>query len=318
MTYSIINHTINLCSTMKKLYILGFFLLVITPLFSQQLPIYSQYVQHGFVFNPAMAAWREEDELSFLYRHQWANMPDAPRTGVVSYQTYIPDYSMGLGAYLLHDQAGPISFTGLSFAYNYQLNFENDYVERSRLAMGISAGFFQYRLNGNKLILHDQGDPLVIGNMRSRFTPDINAGLFYNHDDFYAGLSMMQIVPFKLRFQDGGNISTIQRKPHIYLLGGGYIPFGENNKIEPCFWAKYSPISPLNIYLNTKVHFNDAILFGLGYATDKSVMAQIGTTINEQLRLNYAFCFPISSLQSYLGSSHEILISYIFFNKNWD
>src|SRR5210317_2569417 len=53
----------------------------------QQLPMYTQYIQNGFMINPAMAGHDGYTSFNTTARQQWLGFKEAPQTYSASWQT---------------------------------------------------------------------------------------------------------------------------------------------------------------------------------------------------------------------------------------
>jgi type IX secretion system PorP/SprF family membrane protein len=298
---------------------------------AQQLPLFSEYSNNGFVINPAMMGWEGMTAISASYRHQWTGMPQSPRTATLSFRHMAEDLNMAYGGYFVHDQTGPTSFTGLNFLYAYHLKFkseEDGTYERNRLSIGLSLSGLGYRLRGADLRYIDPDDELIIQNDESQFYPDAGMGLFYYNDLYYVGFSVPQMIAMRVRFNDDLALSTIRRVAHFYLNAGAkfevkmddYNPDRKHHHyILPSFWIKYAPSSPININMNVRYMYDDIFTASLGYSTDGSVISDFSVYFLDNYRLGYAFSMAVNGLAPQLGTNHEIMFTYIFKSsgKGW-
>lgn len=310
-------------------YIIG--LCCMGPLAAQQLPLFSEYTQNGFIINPAMTGWENATTLSASYRHMWTGMPQSPKTATLSFQRPIEEQNMAYGAYFMHDQTGPTSFTGLNFLYSYQIRLKPELegrATRNRLSMGLSLSALFYRLKGADLDPIDPGDELIIQNNEFQFLPDAGAGLFYYSDEHYIGFSVPQMISLRTRFDDDLAISRIRRIAHFYVTAGAKLEIktqdvGASSKhkhyLIPSFWVKYAPVSPVNVNANLRYMYDDVFMAGLGFSTDGTILADFNVYFMEHYRIGYAFSIGINGLNPTLGTNHEVLFTYIFGSegKGW-
>jgi type IX secretion system PorP/SprF family membrane protein len=285
---------------------------------AQQLPVYSLYRLNGQVLNPGMTGWDNYMLASVTYRQQWIGMEGAPLTFTANYRTDFDEEKMGIGCQIIHDKAGPISMTGASVQYAYILNLD-DYKpsQRRRLGIGINFDVFQFRIKGEELILHDQVDALVIRNTAGKLLPNAGVGVFYHDEKYYGGISAQQLIPLDVRIQGLFNeTSNIKRAIHLNFNAGAKFPVGQGvSYFEPTVWVRYSPNSPVNGLIMANYHHEDIINGGIGFSTDRTFTLDLGVKIKNTLHIGYAFSTQFSTLQSQLGTSHEIMLSY-FIRKN--
>ncbi len=279
---------------------------------AQQLPLYSQYRQNGFIINPALTGVDEHKEVTATYRRQWHRMPGAPETATLGYRHYFEDDPMGVGGYLIYDKTGPTSSIGINGTYSYHIDFDRREVRR--LSFGISGGLYQYRLNGSELVLDDPNDAAIYTNNVSKILPDAGFGVVYYTKQYFGGISVPQAISMNVKFEGDDGLSEIRRIAHFYALGGGKFHLGidEQYLIEPTVWVKYAPHSPINVDLNTRVTLDDMIILGVGYNTSNTALLDLGVKIAQRAKLLYGLSFHFSKYHSYLGFNHEVTITYTF------
>lgn len=309
---------------------------------AQQLPLFSEFSHNSGVINPAMVGWDGLMALTAGYRHQWTGMQGAPRTASLSFRSFLEKQNMGMGGYLMHDQTGPTSFTGLNLMYAYHLKFKpeknGEYV-RNRLAIGLSLSAIQYRLRGSQLQVNDTDDALLFSDNQSKLLPDAGLGLFYYNDLFYLGVSVPQMISMKVQFEGQNGLSNMRRVAHIYANAGVKVNLQNNKKprsssdttangkpkkpaehlLLPTIWLKYAPSSPVNASLHLKYLWNKTFGAGIGFTSDGSFVADVDFNLMKQFRLSYAFSVGINGLARYLGTNHEIMFTYIVASngKSW-
>ena len=111
---------------MKKSLLIISLLLAAKVLFSQQLPLYSQYLYNKFLINPAVAGSDGYTSVNLTAREQWVGIEGAPATFSLSVQTRVlkknyivkrtvvkkhfqrpaSDGRIGLGGYVFSDKSG--------------------------------------------------------------------------------------------------------------------------------------------------------------------------------------------------------------------
>jgi len=87
---------------MKKLILpfvlcLAVMLSIVEASFSQQLPLFSQYMLNDYFQNPAIAGSRPYFDAVSSNRLQWIGITDAPRTYALSLQGPLKKKNMGVG-----------------------------------------------------------------------------------------------------------------------------------------------------------------------------------------------------------------------------
>ncbi len=316
-----------------------------TPVFGQQIPIFSLYHDNSYVLNPAIAGSEGHGIINASYRQQWTNVEGAPRTITGGWR--MPIYSkgdqfqragnfIGVGAYLLHDKTGPTSqFHGsLTFAYHISFAKINPFhwaafLRKSHISIGLTASVSQYGLNASELVPETANDPNVIGADDSKILANAGLGFYYYYDKFFIGFSAPQVIPWKLEYEYGTGTSTLNKVNHLFLVVGGKIPFGKKELekrrnsnlprgfvyrfyIEPMAWFKQVPGAPYQFDVYARFRYKKMVWVGVGYRSMTNMVIDAGVMIKRQFQVGYAYDLSFSDIASYLGGSHELTIAYHF------
>lgn len=174
----------------KRLLFFLFLLGVVGEVRSQQLPQFSQYMFNGLHINPGYAGYKQEGYIQSSYRSQWVGFPGAPTTFSLTADFSANEGAMGFGFSFLHDELGPARTTGGLLTYAYRIKTG----ENSRLGLGISAGASEYAIDRSKLDPLDWPDEVLAGGLINLFVPNMNAGLFFDAQNFYAGFSAFNMI----------------------------------------------------------------------------------------------------------------------------
>jgi len=310
---------------MKKLITFCCILFIGSQLFAQQLPLFSQYQDNYMAINPAMVSrdyLLHEDNLSFgaSHRNQWADFENSPQTQLIRGEYLYDNGSFGLlsGGYLINDQTGPTGLTGLYGRIGGILAGDPYY---GGIALGLSLGVVQYRVDTRELNLRDQDDIVAADNQQQIF-PDVGFGLYYyrrlesGDDLIYAGVSIPQTIGLDTEFQDETGNFFLKRMQHFYAQAGIFHFLEDESYLELAGWAKYVQGAPVNISLNFRYQTNSAIWIGVGGSSAGSAHAETGLLIGEKagfnsnIRIGYGFDYNFSSFGPAAGVTHEISVSY--------
>jgi type IX secretion system PorP/SprF family membrane protein len=287
--------------------------------FSQQLPMYSQYMNNKFLLNPAIAGSEDYIPIRLTARQQWVGISDAPSTQALSGNFLLGNKNMGLGGYIFNDSFGIEGKTGVQISYSYILDLG---FWDSKLGIGLSVMGFQYRFNTEGVQVTDENDPTIAYSKESAFVPDASFGLYWHNDKFFFGASANQLIEFKVNFEgiDGKELdasdNTLQR--HYFIMGGYKFKLSKEFDIEPSTMLKFTEGSaPLNVDLNVKGYYKKNYWLGVSYRsgipfdTGNSIVAMIGATY-KHIVIGYAFDYMFSNINSYTSGTHEIMIGYNF------
>jgi len=298
---------------------------------AQQLPLYSQYKNNGFLLNPAMAGYDGFTSVNLTARKQWLGFTNSPLTYSASAQTRLMrrSYSIknrrggnrfrsstkgrvGLGGFAFRDVNGLVSRTGLSMSYAYHI-----YFYRSQLSFGLAGQVFQYKIDREGIttyseMINNGPDPTLEGDINFvTFIPDANFGVFWTGPEFYMGLSANQLFQSKLKLGSSalGNLKLLR---HYYLMGGyRFINRVSGFDFEPSFLLKTTEQLIPQADLTMKVYYQTDYWIGASYRTSGSVTAMFGVRA-DIFYMGYAYDYALSSIRKYNFGSHEIFVSVKF------
>ncbi|SIT07382.1 type IX secretion system membrane protein, PorP/SprF family, partial [Belliella pelovolcani] len=185
---------------------------------SQQLPQFSQYIFNGLHINPAYAGYKGEPYIQSTYRSQWVGFEGAPTTFTVTADLSANEGLMGFGVSILSDKMGPTNTNGAMLSYAYRIQTGRN----SFLGLGASVGASEYAIDGDMLRANDPNDPNIPEGRVNMFTPNMNMGLFFHTDRFYAGASAYNMIgKGALERED---IALAYHDFHYYITAGVMIP----------------------------------------------------------------------------------------------
>ena len=321
---------------------------------AQQRPYYTQYILNNFIINPALAGIENYWDVKLSHRHQWVGLDGAPVTTYFTIQgplkkseitrenalslrpdgenprgkTFMEDYHStdphhGIGLTILNDKTGPLNRFAMygSYAYHLPLN------DRTSFSAGVSLGIQNMSLKRAEL---DFGtaypvDPVVGSNsFLNTIKPDVSLGLWLYNARWFAGLSVQQIVPEKLGFNDGklggDSITVLTGKfvPHMFLQAGYKFMLNDDISFLPSITAKYINPVPLSVDINAKFQYRDIIWAGASIRPGDGGAAMIGLNISNTFNIGYSYDFTSSQLNTVSNGTHEILIGFLIGNNYGD
>ena len=306
---------------------LVFFLLLsffTQPIVAQQLPLFSQYRENYIAINPAMVSTEYlmyGQTLSFgaSYRTQWRGFEGAPETQLIRGEYLYDNGGFGLltGGYLINDQTGPIGLTG---AYGRIGGIFTDDPDFGGIAIGLTLGAVQYRVNTRELRLRDAND-IIAMDSKTQIHPDVGVGIYYYrrifYEDYvYAGVSIPQALGFDLEFQDEGGNFGVQRTRHFYAQAGMFHVLDGESYLELSSWAKFVESAPVNVNVNFRYQTDAIIWVGVGGSTAGTAHIEAGVQLGDNagfdntVRIGYGFDYTFSSFGPTVGTTHEVNVSY--------
>ncbi|MEZ5069401.1 MAG: type IX secretion system membrane protein PorP/SprF [Bacteroidales bacterium] len=276
-------------------------------LMGQQMPQYTQYMFNDFVINPAIAGVHDFYQIRTNHRFQWVGLVDPPLTNSIAFYGPHAKLDMGYGGYVYNDVTGPTSRTGITGSYAYNIAVATDI----RLSMGLSASFMQFRIDGTQLSPEDVSDPALLQMVSTSYLPDAGIGFYLYSEDFYAGLSVAQLLNNSLKiFDDKNGLNRL--KTHINLTGAYRYHINDDWMVEPSVMIKGTAPKELSFDLTARAEWQRMFWGALAYRLKESVGVLIGYNYEDTLLFGYSYDIGISSLRKYNSGTHEIMIGYRF------
>lgn len=278
---------------------------------AQTEPMYSQYMYNMLGVNPAYAGSREATSFNIFQRRQWVGIDGSPQTTSVSLDQAILNKKAGWGIQLYDDKLGVEKADGINLMTATRIRVS----ENGILSGGLSFGVMNYRIDlMNVSNRFTPSDPAFYSNF-NKWTPSIGLGLYYNTDNFYAGVSIPNILKSRLSAFDAikSGLQKVNAR-HFFLTTGIVIPLNEDIKIKPSTMIKMVEGAPIEADFNTNIWLRDLISVGVSYRTGDAIIGMAEIQATENLRFGYSYDITISPLKYYNNGSHEFMIRYEFGN----
>jgi type IX secretion system PorP/SprF family membrane protein len=295
--------------------------------FSQQLPIYSQYLYNKFLINPAVAGSDGYTSFNLTAREQWVGYSGAPRTFSFSGQTRLlkkgysirhtssrrsilrpgSDGKVGLGGYVFSDRNGLVQRTGFQLSYSYHMWIENS----TQLSMGLALTGYHYKIDETQINFEDPNEPWLNNDLRRGiFVPDAAFGIYLLNSKYSVGFSADQLFQSSVKIGDYA-YKNFKLDRHYYLFGSYFLLLNPSMELEPSILfmmsEQFKPMADIGLtYI-----YNKGFWTGLSYRTSGALIANIGVKY-ENLWLGYAFDFTLQEIQRITWGTHEITLALKF------
>ncbi len=282
---------------------------------AQQAPMYTHYMYNTLIVNPAYAGSRDALTVTAINRMQWVNFKGAPVTQSITMHTLLENEHVGLGLSVLNDKIGPTNLTSLAFDYAYIMKLN----ERSKLALGLSAGVNIFQANLSDLLLDDPNDPAFQYDIDNHVTPNVGFGAYYSRERFYAGLSIPNLLQYRYSEMDvnNGSVFTGIERRHFFFITGALFTINEYLDFKPTSLVKVTVAAPVEVDLTASFIIQKKFLLGAMFRTGDAVGALLGIDITDQFHVGYSYdwSFGLRTFR-YNQGSHELVLRYDFLFQN--
>ena len=293
---------------MKKSAIICMLVLNCSLAFSQQDPIFTQYMFNKLAINPAYAGSSEALSFDLIDRFQWVGVDDGPNTLSFTAQTNMPNPHLGAGLYVYRDALGPSIETGLMGSFAYRILFP-----KATLSMGAQFGFDYMNIDWGALNPEDPNDPLLQDQVKNRAVPDAGVGFYFYAKRYYVGISSTHLLQNKIVVSenvDDGTTSFSKLLRHFYAMGGGVVPISDNLDFRPAVMIKYVQNAPVQADLSLALLIHKVFWIGVSYRTENCLTMMAEVNIMKNLHIGYSYDAWFNQLAGFNKGSHEIRIGY--------
>lgn len=276
---------------------------------AQQDPHYTQYMYNMNIMNPAYAGSKENLSVGLLYRMQWVDIEDAPKTGTFSVHSPVGK-NVGLGLSAITDKIGPVEENNVYADFSYTLNLGGEH----RLAFGVKAGATFHKVG----LFSDISQPGYTQHPDDyAFEKDVNntylnvgAGFFYYTQNYYLALSVPNMLEAThLDVTHSGQQYKFGSETQHYFLTGGYVfQLSQNTKFKPSFMVKSAFEAPTSLDVSANFLFFERFEIGGTYRLEDSFGAMVNFAVTPNIRLGYAYDHIVSDLNFTTPSSHEFML----------
>ncbi|MBP7076184.1 MAG: PorP/SprF family type IX secretion system membrane protein [Bacteroidales bacterium] len=295
------------------LYIIG--LLIISSASAQQLSLTDFYFVNAYNLNPA-AAGEKGTNLFLQNRQQWKDIPGAPETTALTFDTKINGRNVGVGVNLSIDADNVYRKTMLGASYSYSISFG----EKHYLSMGLSLNVINTRVAYDQIESADWSDPLLFASSKSVSNISGDAGLNYRFNNLHIGLAGYQLPGTRMLFQSNGNVRQVSYQLVQHFWGVINYEFHLlNNKlsISPEIQARTTIGLPLQLDAGLNFEVLSVAQARLAYRHNSSVYLALAFDIYDNLSIGCAYDYSVGAIADFSGSTYELIIGYkIIRNQN--
>jgi len=291
---------------MKKILILLIALVCLSATgFSQQLPLYSQYMFNRLLLNPGVTGSTNAIEIRLTARQQWVGIDRAPSTQIISGHLKLKNETMGVGGVIFADRFGPESRIGFQGNYAYILPVFN---EDARLAFGLSFQVFQYQMDYSNFTSLDADDPVLMYNVENAWLPESDFGLYLYSEKYFAGISANQMIELPVKI-GGESIEMNSLIRHYHLIGGYKFNLSGDFELEPSTLLKGTFVTPFQADINLKGIYRKDYWLALSYRTSGDIITMVGLTYKDFV-FGFAYDVVTSKLSNYQSGTFELMLGY--------
>jgi len=272
--------------------------------YSQQDPLYSQYMFNQLAINPAYTGIHNNFNVAVNSRYQWGGLDGSPKTNTLTASSSFFGNKVGGGLILIHDRLGVNKNTEFHLSYAYKIQAGNNI-----FSFGLQTGIVHYKFDYNQLTLRFIDDPQFVPVSEGASKPNFGTGFVFMNQKMYLGFSIPRLL--NSDFKDGV-VSSTRYERHYYLTAAYILDLSTSIKFKPLVLLKAVDGAPASFDLNASVLILNKLWAGLFTRNFDTygIMAQF--ELNDAYRLGYSFETPNGDFIASDLNTHEIMLSLDF------
>lgn len=177
-------------------------------------PVFTQYFLVPETLNPGFTGFMETTYMGIIHREQWPDLNLKIDTDYVFLNTWSDEMNSGIGISFLNqrESATDYNYSQINANYAYRVRISDEWDFRPAIEVGFGLKSFAFR----NLLLEDQINIRTGINNSTSIDPalkndkvgffDIGAGMVFNTDDLWIGLSMKHLNKPNIAFNKDGNV----------------------------------------------------------------------------------------------------------------
>lgn len=273
---------------------------------------YTHFLFNKLAFNSAYAGSAGIPTATALYRNQWLNLDGAPTTATLNFHTPFFAGRSGFGLNLTTDRVGILRSNSIEASYAYRFSVADG---KGKLSLGLNGRLEQGKMDWRIANPLDIGDGSIpVGPEAANVVPNFGFGIYYEQSNFYAGLSLPQLLNTSI-YRDFDVVSPTRDFRTYYIMTGYLAQITNSIKLQPGAMVSLNAETPFELDLNANLIFMDAFWLGANYRLGDAVSALVQYQFNPNFRIGTAFDFTMTELNSYSNGSVEVMLSYVFNKK---
>ncbi|MGV3611663.1 MAG: PorP/SprF family type IX secretion system membrane protein [Fluviicola sp.] len=308
----------------KTLRILSAFVLCSFGAAAQQDIALTHFIYNKFAINPGATGIEEGLCGNLIYRNQWDKVNGAPNSVVFNAEINMASFDKwrgGFGLNFTHDAIGFNRQNNVMLNYSHHLPLGG-----GDLGLGVGVGMVNFGMNPTWIGPQTQIDPTFPG-ASSAITFDVNFGIYYRHQNWFAGISSTHLQASTLgltsQFPLGSSTGNVDYDlaRHYYAMGGYTFRRIGDGDIDVQATLQ-TDLRKYSANINARYIFRGFLYGGLGFRNSDAVSVLLGwrpfdkTLASKKGRcfmwVGYSYDITVGRLSKISNGTHEIALKFCY------
>jgi len=284
-----------------------FLLLLVVPgiLNAQQYPVLDEYRINPGILAPSFTGMSSLFQVYLTQRNEWTGIPGSPVTGAVNIEG-VPYQNMGLGANILINKAGMVSYFSVNLNYAYHLKLATNHF----LHFGISPSLYQNSIDLTSLVIPDPDDPMLNLGKNTETYVNCGASLMYSFKTLNICFAFPYLFNNRSLYTDSQYSNYLTMGTNFQLYLNYLLDMGKDWGLQFDVLYRNVQYSPWLIDAGIMVKYSDAVWLGLLYRRGNTFAVSAGVGIASSFVIGYNYEFSGSAMMGKSGGTHEVTLGY--------
>lgn len=290
---------------MRKVVYISLIIVLSSCAWAQQVGLYSNFLLHQVMYNPAYAGVVPGKQFNLNYRNQWTGFDEAPKSFAVSgYGNFRKHPEITVGGLVFSEKMGLIDFTSFYGLFSYRLKINSF----SAMHFGLGVGGAQFSVRTFNSRPYDKDDAMLASGVLNAMAFDANAGTYLQVKHFFLGFSNQHMSNSKIRWES--NLGKLT--PHFYLYSGYNLAFNKKRHwvLQPTVLFRFNQPAPRQLEGNLKLSYKEIVWISANYRDRATAGVAAGVLIDKHFAVAYNYDYTVAKINTYSGGTHEIFLSY--------
>ena len=276
---------------------------------AQQVPLFNQYFNNGFLQYPSVAGFADQPRLSLIYRGQFSGLEGAPSTFAASYSSLLGK-QMGFGVNVQNTEIGLVRQTKVAggFAWKFWSSTKH------QLSVGALPTLSFFSINEDRVspeTFDDQVLQSLLGNNGTALSVDLSVS--YRYGDFGLDFAVPTVINESLT--DDAYIQINEDNIPDFIAGAHYrfmIDPIKNISVTPNVTWRYRDVIGSELDALVMLEYGDKFSVSGGYRNNYGPTAGVGVKINRNIQFSYHYDFGQSDVPFLSDGFSEIGLHFNF------
>ncbi|MEM7550920.1 MAG: PorP/SprF family type IX secretion system membrane protein [Bacteroidota bacterium] len=219
----------------------------------------------------------------------------------------------GLGGSISLEEIGPFRSINITLNHAYHIPIS----KRLNFSFGTSVALNNQEIDFSDFEVRDEVNDqffqeLMNANSGRQNSIDINFGASIHSKSFYLGVSTDRLVTEQISGDELLENDVFRR---FSMILGNNFRLNQNFELFPNARFGYSELSDVDWNVGMRLRYKETFYIGASYEYDIKTSFLIGFSGKGRFSINYAYDQFTSDLRNFNTGNHEVLASFILFNK---